>query len=534
MRLPQPELCIIDADPTERAVLSNRFIGQGFRVLEADSAATGLATLREQRPAVVICDVAMPDASGIDVCEQVRADASLAGIFFIMLTADASPARKHAALQAGADDYLVKPCDEVELEAKVRNGLRLAGLQADLRHAAMTDGLTGLWNHNHFREQLGREYGRARRYGDDVAVLIVDLDHFKAVNDTYGHETGNAVLAQTATLLTQTVRDSDIVARYGGEEFVVVCPQTRLPDAAQLAERIRAVLPLRLRVADHPELRVRASVGVAAASDASVHSPCDLVNLADRALYLAKTQGRNAVRTALDVDRDDAVVDLVHGEVDRLRKEVVTLNMQAKELYLQSVWSLVQALEARDPFTAAHSRNVAYFAERVALAANWARPVRDALVNAARLHDLGMIGIPDRILQKPGALSETERATLRRVPLLTCKIIEPLRVFATEVVMIRHLREAFDGTGYPDGLSGTAIPVGSRLLRIAEAFEALTADRVHRPAWSFEDALDLLAADAGGTFDPDLVEQFVAVARREQIAWERQITARALPTIARD
>jgi HD-GYP domain-containing protein (c-di-GMP phosphodiesterase class II) len=262
---------------------------------------------------------------------------------------------------------------------------------------------------------------------------------------------------------------------------------------------------------------------VSATNDARVTSVRDLIDLADHALYVGKRRGRN------QVVRSDELVDeplgphLVHSEVDRLQKQVVSLSLQAKELCLQSVWALVQALEARDRYTAWHSRNTTFFAQALAEAAGLPAPLRTALANAAMLHDLGKIGVPDEVLQCPGPLSEEQAAVLRQVPLMTCKILEPLRVFETETLIIRHLRERWDGTGYPLGLGGRTIPVGSRLLAVAETFEALTSERPHRGRLEIDAAVQVIGDEAQRQFDPQFTELLARVVAEQRERWETRI-----------
>jgi|GEM_PF-173457 len=523
MRNEPIEVCIIEDDPQERALLAHRLRVTHLRCSEAADAETGLALVREQRPYVVICDVFLPGMDGIEFCRRLRADTALDGTYVIVVTASPDRELKTAALSAGADDLLTKPYDEQELKARLRNGLRLGRLQERLRQAALTDGLTGLWNHAYFRELLDREFARTRRYGGGLALLMLDLDHFKAVNDTFGHETGNLVLTAVARHLLGMVRDTDIVARYGGEEFAIVSPNTRLEEAARLAERIRSTLPDRVQLPRLPDLRVTGSIGVSATEDGAVHSVRDLIDRADHALYRAKRQGRNCVVRSDETDPPPGALGVERSELDRLQRQVISLSLQAKDLCLQSVWALVQALEARDPYTAWHSRNTKYYVMELAEAAGWPESLRTAVANAAMLHDLGKIGVPDRILQSTTVLTESEAAILRQVPLLTCKILEPLRVFETETVIIRHLRERFDGTGYPFGLSGATIPVGSRLLAVAEAFDALTAERPYRASRDIDAAVAVIRGEAGAQFDPQFVDLLARVAAARRPVWAERI-----------
>ncbi len=520
----QVDICVIEDDPQQRAVLTRRLRLWDYSVVDAADGQGGLRLVYEQRPRVVICDVVLPDLNGIQVCRQLRADPTMDGTYVILVTAFDRPEQKQRALDAGADEYLQKPYDVDELKARIRNGLRFNRLMDRLKRAALTDGLTGLANHTRFREILEREFMRSRRYGGKLALIMLDLDHFKAVNDTFGHEVGNEVLRLTARFLERTVREVDTVARYGGEEFAVICPETSIDDAARLAERIRVMLVRKLRVSDYPHIRVRASLGVAGIEDARVRSAGDLVTLGDQALYQSKREGRNRV-TRSDVlqelpgDQPELESDLI----DRLRKEIVALTMRSKDLALQSIWALIQALEARDGYSAWHSRNVMLYTNWLVQAAGWSRPLRLATANAAMLHDLGKIGLPDRLLLHPSELSPEEVSLIRQVPLITCKILEPLRVFETELLIIRHLRERWDGSGFPDGLAGESIPIGSRLLAVAEAFDSITCNRAHRLGRSVDEALEVIRDESGKQFDPTFAELLVHDVFRHRKRWCQQV-----------
>jgi HD-GYP domain-containing protein (c-di-GMP phosphodiesterase class II) len=319
------------------------------------------------------------------------------------------------------------------------------------------------------------------------------------------------------------VRETDIVARYGGEEFAVICPETNLDEATQLAERIRKLFPRRVRSPKHPQLTVRVSIGVSGTEDSRVNSVGDLITLGDQALYSSKHAGRNRV-TRCDQTREyTAAPDVGLDMLDRLRKEVVTLSMRSKELCLQSVWALIQALEARDGYSAWHSRNVMLYTKWLVAAAGWSQPLRLVTGNAAMLHDLGKIGVPDALLLKPTSLAPEEAALMRQVPLITCKILDPLRVFETEILIIRHLRERYDGSGYPDGLAGDSIPIGSRLVAVAEALDSITCDRAHRVGRSLDGALQIFRDEAGRHFDPGVVTLLIKNVAGHRARWEKQI-----------
>lgn len=515
------DICIIAEDAAEREVLA-RLLNPTFSVIEAPCAVSGVRCIRDYRPRVVICDMELDGTTGVQLCREVRSDASISGMYFILIASPEQSDDKHDALKSGADDFLIRPYDFDELSARLSNGVRISRLLERLHYAALTDGLTGLWNHTHFRHLLDMEFARARRYGGAVSLIMLDLDHFKAINDTYGHEVGNHVLRLTSQHIQKQVRETDVIARYGGEEFAIICPRTELEEALKLAERIRQKFPNQVRVPNHPETVVTASFGVMSSQDPTVNNVSDLINIGDQALYESKRRGRNQVATYRDIaGTTDNLID--NEELERLNKQVASLSMQAKELCLQSIWALVQALEARDRYTAQHSQNTAFYAECMGKAAGWSGGMLKVLCNAALLHDLGKIGIPDDVLQKSGTLSPREAGAVLRVPQITCRILEPLRIFESEITVIRHLRERFDGTGTPARLTGDHIPVATRLLAVAEAFDAMTSDRQHRPRYAFDDALQRIDDESGQQFDPEFAKliRSCAAANREQ--WENVI-----------
>jgi HD-GYP domain-containing protein (c-di-GMP phosphodiesterase class II) len=277
-----------------------------------------------------------------------------------------------------------------------------------------------------------------------------------------------------------------------------------------------------VRVPECAQLRVTATLGVVCSSEPEIGSVIDLINQADQALYSGKAQGRDrVVRSEHMPHAGEPGIEA--REVDRLRKQVMVLSMQAKELCLQSIWSLVQALEARDPLTACQSRNVTFYVGCLVKAAGWPEALACAAGNAAMLHNLGKIGVPDRILQKPDGLTQEEARVMRQVPLITCKILEPLKIFETETLIVRHVRERWDGTGYPAGLIGPTIPLGSRMLAIAEAFDAMTSDRAYRQRHSIDAALAEIKAQAGRQFDPQFAELLVWVAGQQRKVWQAHI-----------
>ncbi|MCP4591198.1 MAG: diguanylate cyclase [bacterium] len=519
------DICIIDDDEQQRKFMRSALDRLGFSWMDAADGKSGLELIQHRRPKVVLCDWMMPRMDGPTVLRRIREDPSLADLYFVIMTAHDSPNRKYEALEAGVDDYITKPVDLRELVARVKVGLRMWEMHNRLQHAAITDGLTGLYNHDHLNRILDNEWKRARRYGSPMSIIMMDIDYFKAVNDTYGHLVGNDVLEAVAAILRNTTRDVDFLGRFGGDEFAIAAPEATLDEAAALAERIRLTICERLDLEPLKDHILTASLGVASADDPRVHSAADLVELADRALYVCKRSGRNCVSTARDVQgEDEPSAPLVQQEeVEVLRKRVAVLSVQAKKVYVQSISALTQALEEKDPYSAKHSINVSHYAEQIAREMGCNEALVMSVRNAALLHDVGKVGIPDRVLLKPRSLNELEQNVMRQVPLISTRIVDHLHILESELHIIRHQHEYFNGSGYPAGLEAKQIPIGSRILLVADAFDAMTTDRVYRPRRSMAESLAELRRCSASQFDPRAVHTLEQLAARNRKTWQHRI-----------
>lgn len=515
---PPVDVCLVDDDVDILAFTVRILERAGFSVVTANDAESAWEVINREHPKVIISDWRLPGDDGVALCQRVRKSSELATSFFIMMSGVGKERLEGEALDAGVDDYLPKPVDRSLLIARARMGVRLWEVTDRLRRAAITDGLTGLFNHDHFTSLVEAELRRARRYGSQMALVMVDLDFFKAINDTYGHLAGNDTLKAVATVLSQCVRDVDAVGRFGGEEFAIIAPEATLESAVTICERIRHAIADQVRVPALHDHRVTASFGVATTDDARVRSAADLVDLADKALYSAKNKGRNCVCTAAE-SFEEATPGIERREVENLRKQVAVLSLRAKDVYMQSVSSLLQALEEKDPFTARHSANVAFYAEQMARQMGLGESLCISVRNAGLLHDIGKVGIPDRVLLKPARLSEIEGEVMRLVPAISVRIIDHLRILESEMHLIRHQSERYDGSGHPDGLRGEQIPIGSRILLAANAFDAMTTDRVYRTGRSINEAMEALQLQSGEQLDPRVVlaMETLIESRREEI-----------------
>jgi two-component system, cell cycle response regulator len=306
----RPKILVVDDSRTQLDWLVQVLLREGY---DARSAATGKEAVRKVRsdpPDLVLLDMILPDMDGLEVLRLVKARPDDQFIPVIVLSVKSDVDSKVTGLRIGADDFLAKPFAEAEILARCTAMLRIKSLQDQLRSTqkkleeqSITDGLTGLKNRRLFDERLEEEFQRAHRYADPVSLIMIDLDHFKQVNDRHGHQMGDLVLREAAACIRASIRDPDICARYGGEEFAVILPKTHLAGAMAVAERIWRELGAKVYRQAMPasggerpaELRVTASIGLAFYPSKEITSAAALVKLADEALYQAKRSGRNTI-----------------------------------------------------------------------------------------------------------------------------------------------------------------------------------------------------------------------------------------------
>jgi two-component system, cell cycle response regulator len=287
------KILIVDDSQACLALARARLEQDGLDVVCADGGQAGLDTARREKPDLILLDMDMPDLSGVEVCRALKADRDLCMTPVVFLTAMEDTQQKVAALDSGAVDYITKPFDAFELRARVRAALRTKRLQDLLIEHARIDPLTELPNRRGLMQRLQEAWSRMQRHGGVVSLIMADIDHFKKVNDHYGHSAGDELLRKIAASIAHECRETDFPGRYGGEEFLVVVPDEEAATAAILAERCRQRIEnLRICVGES-SVGATASFGVADSRVAS--SPEDLIELADQSLYGAKEAGRNGV-----------------------------------------------------------------------------------------------------------------------------------------------------------------------------------------------------------------------------------------------
>ena len=389
-----------------------------------------------------------------------------------------------------------------------------------LQQQSITDGLTGIKTRRFFWEALSSEWKRASRSGRPFSVVLIDLDKFKEVNDSLGHLEGDLVLARVGRLLEQKCRQSNVVARYGGDEFIILMPETGIEQAQVLAERLRLWLATDPMLEEH---QITGSFGVASFP---VHgfSMEDLIRVADAGMYVAKHAGGNRVSTSDAFGEGSAVprhlvsgyiegfLQREHNGPEHLEELVSTLRKLCgredgadQRTMKEAVEALARAAELRDHNAAGHGEQCGHYVGMIARGLNLSAQEAEDASFAGRVHDLGKLFIPERILNKPGALTEDELAVINTHPQVGAEVLRAIPEIERAAQAIESHHEAFDGSGYPFGLKGENIPLYGRIVAVADAYVNMTSDRSVAPPKTDEQALVELEKLSGTRFDGMIV-----------------------------
>ncbi len=375
-----------------------------------------------------------------------------------------------------------------------------------LQSLATTDLLTDLPNHRGLVAALDGELERSFRYKRHCAVLFFDIDHFKALNDTCGHPAGDAALREFATLIRGRLRSVDVLGRWGGEEFLALLPETSADEAKTVAEHVRnAVANYSFATAGGSQLTC--SVGIAAyPRDATDRD--SIVNCADQAMYVAKRLGRNQVRLA----HDPAVLAMTGTNVGRSTRDQAAL--------IGIVEALTALIERRDGPTGEHTHDVEALANRIALKLGMSEDEARMIGLGGRLHDIGKVAVPDYVLHKKGKLDGDEWDIMRTHTTIAADVIGRVPTLRALVPVVRSHHERWDGTGYPDGLRAEGIPLGARIIAVADAYCAMTTDRPYQAARDHNTAIEELQRCAGSQFDATIVEIVTELAEEDKAVAE--------------
>ena len=367
---------------------------------------------------------------------------------------------------------------------------------ARLERGVHTDHLTGLRSRAFFEAQLEGALAMSARMKTSTGVLMIDVDRFKEVNDTHGHQVGDALLQQVAERLAKTLRPYDTIARYGGEEFSIVLPHADNDGSVTVAERLRRT------VAEAPfivgrggqEISVTVSIGYALFPEDALTAN-DLIHNADLALYTCKRYGRNQLQRGISNDVPPTGIERHRELIDTLAKIV----------------------DLRDGQTGNHGHAVSVWSRKLGTALGLNSVHLAEIEAGALLHDIGKVGVPDGILRKDGPLNPEEWKIIEMHPEWGADIVNSVSSLERVASIVHQHQEWYDGRGYPLGLSGDAIEIGARIISVVDAFHAMTTDRPYRGAMSTDEAIGELTRCAGSQFDPVCVAKFIELARAGEL-----------------
>lgn len=397
------------------------------------------------------------------------------------------------------------------------------------RRQGVQDDLTGLYSHSHLYDRVSIEFNRVARYGYPLSCLIIDLDHFKRLNEEYGYYVGDEVLKQSAELLFESCRLSDIVARFGGEEFAILLPHTDYEGAAEVAKRLQQKFSKHIFKINSKEIRVTVSIGVSAAPEDNIEQPAEITSLANEALLRSKVCGRNTVTLYKEIvptfgeDLPDMLIS--EQKIQDFQRKMTEISTVARKAYLDASKALIAALENKDRFTAGHAASCAKYCLQTAEAMGLSKDEAEIVQHAALLHDIGKICIPDNILLKPGRLTFAEFEEMKQHPYMGYKMLKPIKFLHQEAVMVLHHHEWWNGEGYPCRLRGNEIPLGARIISVIDSYDTMRiAGGRYKKTNTVESTVAELIACAGSQFDPNVVKAFISVLiKRGEISSEASV-----------
>jgi len=517
------------------------------RRMELDGTLLGRVARTGQ--AVIVRDTSTSDSVGAPVL-----DTSVSVAAFPVVYAD----QLHGVLYVESEKPHDFSAEEVlflrTLADLISGALHNALMFQKAQEQAITDGLTGVKTHRFFMEALSGEWKRSTRAGRPFSLVLMDLDRFKFVNDFYGHLDGDLVLQRVGHILEQNCRRSDVVARYGGDEFVILMPETNIEQSRQLSAKLRSW------IASDPVLReknITASFGIASFP---VHgsTPQELIQVADASMYLSKHQGGNSVSTADHFDPNETrqwkrdvleaylgvtlkrmfstgpeAYEEIYGRIEQFAESLATTEsvggagngngaLHAGDYgseplppaVMDTLTSLALAVDSKDQYTRGHSQKVSGYAVLIAEALGLDGGEIEEIRLGAMLHDVGKVAIPESILNKNGPLNPDEWDAMKKHVYFGARLLEPLRGTERIRAMVNHHHEFYDGSGYPDGLASNGIPLGARVVAIADAYDTITSERTYKKARRPEEAFLELERCGGAQFDPELIRVFVERLRR--------------------
>jgi len=528
-------ILLIDPETEMCDVIASCLQAEGIVCTHTDTLASVWPILENTQIHTIISEMRLPDGSGLEIFKGLN-DRKL-DIPVIFLTAYGGVDWAKDAIRNGAFEYYDKPVDLQELTKIVRKATRsvsdyagperrqFAKLSVTGRDPGARDELTGLASHRLVLEKLPDLHAECCKQGIPITLCLIDIDNFRQFNSRQGLNIGDLLLIEVGRRLRRIVRTNDIVGRYGGDEFLLVLPGANRKAAEGLAQRIKQNFEQEEWQMVDAQINPPLCIGIIEIDRDETADTLEFLDRAIEAVYHAKLKGPGSVvtwspqlarETSFQVDLNEPNdnnpspdVESINIMMWRFRE----LNRRLANVTSESLRLLVAAVEARDPYTKHHSVRVASYARYLAM--ELGLPDRQVRIihSAGLLHDIGKIGIPDAILTKPSRLTEQETELIRQHPNIGVNILEQARFFVAELPLVKHHHEWYNGKGYPDGIAGQDIPLGARIIQIADATEAMLARRSYKKPYELEQTIRQIRDGAGRQFEPMLTDIAIRLMR---------------------
>jgi len=393
---------------------------------------------------------------------------------------------------------------------------KLAKLQKRFKRLSLEDSHTGLYNHRYLMYRIDAEFARAKRFNLPLSVIMMDIDYFKSINDTYGHRFGDLVLRQFAVKLKRILRKVDVIARFGGDEFVIILIGTNFTIAKSIGQKIIEEIGEYKFSNKKYSINLKTSLGLSFYPDNKVHKGMDLIDIADKHLNEAKERGGGRLSWSTHVKESSSEYGRENEQISTLKKKIANLAKRANQSLVESIYALAKTMEFKDYYSAQNVEKSLFYAGEIAKALDFLPREIEIIKHAAILHDLGKIGIRESVLFKKGSLAKAEFEKIKMHPQIGVDILRPVHFLRDVIPWILHHHERWDGKGYPDGLKGEDIPLGSRIIAVTDAYQALASNRAYRKAYRNKKILKILKAESGTKFDPRVVDAFLEILKSEK------------------
>lgn len=395
------------------------------------------------------------------------------------------------------------------LNRSVKNIIEREKLLNELKDASIKDELTGLYNQRYVTEALSKEIKKALRYNYPLTLLYLGLDGMKKVNGRFGHEVGDKVISDFCLILSNSVREVDTIGRFSGDEFIAILPETNEKNSYKVCERIQHATKNFAFANGEGGLDIGVSIGIASIIS-TLKTRESLIFEARSALIGAKKRGMNSVCTFEESKLIDEPVKENTELITAIKQHILLLTEETKKNYLTKILKFFEEIPLYGKMLS-HAEHVTFYAARLANKMGLSEEETVVLKNSAILHDIGKLAIDDRVVLKNGPLTSTEYALIRQHPVLAAQMLSESAFMRNETNIILHHHEHYDGAGYPDHMQGTHIPLLSRIIALAESWDAMITEQPYRQALPLDQALDELKKGAGKQFDPEIVAVFTGL-----------------------